>query len=285
MNKIRLLIFMLLSLMAVGAVGQAKAVPLTIGVTVRIKSAILHEQRIINIYLPPDYTKNDSTRFAVIYVPDGGIAEDFLHIAGLVQFDSQPWVHRLPPSIVVGIENTNRQRDFTFPVNNLDFLGKAGYKKTDIPSYGGSAAYIAFLEKELLPYINTHYNTNGHNTIIGESLAGLLVTELFATHRPLFDNYIIISPSLWWGNEKLISRILPAAGNEKKKHHVKVYLCAPVKSEDTLMYNDALRLKARLKEIKNMETTLYFDYLPGETHGTVMHQAAYNAFRLFGRKL
>jgi predicted alpha/beta superfamily hydrolase len=284
MNKSRLFIFMLLSLLAVGAAGQEKAMPLGVGVTVRIKSAFLHEQRTINIYLPPGYANNDSTRFAVVYVPDGGIAEDFLHIAGLVQYDAQRWVNRLPPSIVVGIENTNRQRDFTFPVNNLDFLAKVGYKKTDIPKYGGSGAYIAFLEKELMPYIHQHYKTNGHNTVVGESLAGLFVTELFAAHRTLFDNYVIISPSLWWGNGQLINRISLTTGNEGEKHHINVYLGVPDKSEDTLMYNDALRLKARLNEVKNPETTIYFDYLPAETHATVMHQAAYNAFRLFSQK-
>ncbi|HWW42666.1 alpha/beta hydrolase-fold protein, partial [Pedobacter sp.] len=125
---------------------QEKTQPLTIGVTTLLESKELDETRKINIYLPEDYKETDTTKYPVIYILDGGLEEDFIHITGIVRYNTQPWVNRFPKSIVVGIENTNRRRDFTFPVPDLDFLKKMGFKKEQYPQYGGSSKYINFLE-------------------------------------------------------------------------------------------------------------------------------------------
>lgn len=238
--------------------------------------------RTINIYLPDGYNPNDTVTYPVIYIPDGGIQEDFLHLAGIAQYDTQPWVDCFRPSIVVGIENTNRRRDFTFAVNNLNFLKKIGYTEKDIPQYGGSAKYISFLGNELQPFINKQFKTSPDATIIGESLAGLLVSEIYTNHRDLFNNYIIISPSLWWGNEQLLSEIKP--DNVVAAKNINVYIGAPNKTEDTMMYADAVSLEKVIRQNKDAHTKVYFDYLPQETHATVIHQAVFDAFRMFYRK-
>src|SRR6185503_7776321 len=59
--------------------------PLAIGETFTLQSKVLNETRSINVYLPPGYVEAADKRFPVLYMPDGGLAEDFLHIAGLVQ--------------------------------------------------------------------------------------------------------------------------------------------------------------------------------------------------------
>lgn len=88
--------------------------PLVLGHSERIHSALLGEQRTLNIYLPDGYSAQADTTYPVIYLLDGAADEDFIHIAGAVQFASFPWVKRLPPSILVGIANTDRKRDMTF---------------------------------------------------------------------------------------------------------------------------------------------------------------------------
>lgn len=95
---------------------QSNDQPLVIGTTVTLPSAVLNEKRTINIYLPEGYDPKDTVRYPVIYIPDGGVEEDFIHITGIVRYNTQPWVARFPKSIVVGITNTNRKRDFTFAV-------------------------------------------------------------------------------------------------------------------------------------------------------------------------
>lgn len=90
-----------------GAAGAAA--PLVFGETFTIASKTLGEVRRINVYLPPGYAESPTTRLPVLYMPDGGMAEDFLHVAGLVQLSVGNGTMR--PFVLVGIENTERRRD------------------------------------------------------------------------------------------------------------------------------------------------------------------------------
>lgn len=239
----------------------------------------LNEKRIVNVYLPQGYTSETAARYPVIYVLDGGTEEDFIHIVGLVRYNNQPWIDRFPKSIVVGIENTDRKRDFSFAVDDLSFVERMGFKKEQFKQYGGSANYIAFLEKELQPFIEKKYRTTDIRTVIGESFAGLLATEILLKHRHLFQNYIIMSPSLWWGNESLL-REAPALLEKGTDRDLKIYVGACQKEEDAIMYEDAVALSDVLKSKGGNKLKVYFDYLPGEVHATMMHQGVYNAFKL-----
>ncbi|RQO30734.1 esterase [Taibaiella sp. KBW10] len=254
-----------------------KSSPLVLGRIDKLYSKALKETRTLSIYLPEGYNAKDTVHYPVIYVLDGGVEEDFIHITGIVRYNTQAWIARFPKSIVVGIENTNRKRDFTFSVPDLDFVAKMGFKKEQFPAYGGSAHYIAFLEQELQPYITQKYKGTRSRTVIGESLAGLLATEILLKHRHLFDHYIIIAPSLWWGSESLLKPVSTSAVLAPKP--VSVYIGACAKEEEETMYQDALTLSNMLKEQQNLN--VYFDYLPEEIHATIIHQATYNAFKLF----
>lgn len=270
------LAFLLLVLCAGRAFAQTQSDPLIIGVTERFHSTILGETRTLNIYLPENYNAGDTIHYPVIYIPDGGIEEDFIHIAGIVRYNTQSWIDRFPKSIVVGIENTDRKRDFTFVVPDLGFLEKAGFKEKDMPTYGGSARYIAFLGSELQSYIREKYKANEQRTIIGESLAGLLCTEILLKHPALFDTYIIVSPSLWWGDEALLKEATGLLHTNPYKH-VKVCIAAPDKKENPRMYSEARRLYKAIRQNRNIRSL--FDYLPDELHSTVLHQAVYDAFK------
>ena len=89
----------------VQATAAEQAAPLVIGETFTIDSKILSETRRINVYLPPGYAESGGVRAPVLYMPDGGLAEDFLHVAGLVQVGVSNGTMR--PFLLVGIENTN----------------------------------------------------------------------------------------------------------------------------------------------------------------------------------
>jgi predicted alpha/beta superfamily hydrolase len=81
--------------------------PITIGETREIKSDILKENRILNI-LPASYSTESTKKYPVIYLLDGSIDEDFIHIAGSAIWIFS-WIHD-PESIIVGIANTDRKR-------------------------------------------------------------------------------------------------------------------------------------------------------------------------------
>ncbi|MFT4667468.1 MAG: putative alpha/beta superfamily hydrolase, partial [Gammaproteobacteria bacterium] len=181
-----------------------------------------------------------------------------------VNFLNFPWARTMPDAIIVGISNIDRKRDFTYPTT-------VKKDKKDFPTTGGSEAFIQFLEKELKPLIEKRYPTNGVSTLLGQSLGGLLATEVLFKKSDLFTNYIIVSPSLWWDKESLLDYDLKTV-NAKS-----VYV--GVGKEGEVMERVAKELAQKLEKINNTNTAVYFDFLEEEDHTNVLHRAAYNGFR------
>jgi predicted alpha/beta superfamily hydrolase len=240
-------------------------------------SKVLSEKRILNIFLPSGYSPDSAHTYPVIYLLDGAADEDFIHIAGLVQFASFPWVEQLPPSILVGIANTDRKRDFTYPAaSGFQFPPELAAYQSAYKNAGGSARFMDFVEKELQPYIDQAYKTNAKKTLIGQSLAGLMATEFLLKKPQLFNQYIIMSPSLWWDNESLL-RIQPT----QPIPGTKVYIA--VGKEGKMMKHDARGL-AKLLQKSQKFAKVWFEYLPEEDHGTILHPAVARAFKFLNQK-
>ena len=162
-----------------------------------IESRGLKETRRINVYLPPGYDAAAAVRYPVLYMPDGGVQEDFPHIAATV--DAGIRAGEMRPMIVVGIENTERRRDVTGPTEVEE-------DRKIAPRVGGSAAFRGFIRDELMPEVRRRYRVADETAIIGESLAGLFIVEIFFLEPELFDTYIALSPSLWWNKEELVRK-------------------------------------------------------------------------------
>src|SRR5690554_790990 len=136
---------------------------LSIGKKITIESKVLNEFRDLNIYLPLSYSSDSFKSYPVIYLLDGSLDEDFIHICGIVQFGSFSWINMIPESIVVGIGNVDRKRDFTYPsTNEVD--------KKSLPTSGKSGLFIQFIQNELQPFVDSTFRTNAGKTIIGQSL-------------------------------------------------------------------------------------------------------------------
>lgn len=246
--------------------------PFVLGVVDKIQSVQLSETRTLNIYLPDTYSKNTTDKFPVIYLLDGSANEDFVHITGIVQFLTM--IGDMPNTIIVGIANVDRRRDFTYPTTIKE-------DKDKYPTTGHSEAFISFLEKDLEPYINANYRVNGERTIIGQSLGGLVATEILLKKPQLFDNYIIVSPSLWWDNESLLLKAPELLKNSVDKK-LKVYIS--VGTEGKQMEGDAAKLVDDLKATNNKNLKLDFVPLPAEDHLTILHNSAYKGLQLLNKK-
>ncbi|MCP4181482.1 MAG: alpha/beta hydrolase [bacterium] len=254
-----------------------KETPLVIGEKVEIQSKIFNENRVLNIYLPEGYSEDSKTDYPVIYLFDGSIDEDFIHVVGLVQYYNFEWLKIIPKSIVVGIGTVDRRRDFTFPTT----IEK--HRKL-YPTSGHSDKFISFIEKELQPFIENKYKTNSTKTIIGQSMGGLIATEILLKKPTLFNKYIIVSPSLWWDNGSLLkanSEILKNSFKQQTDIYIGVGKegVAPFGIE-RVMEVDANLLADKIKRTKSKNVKVHFDYLPEKDHATVMHQAVSNALRL-----
>jgi len=274
MRKLLLLLAILftcnLSKAQVASIAKGERYPLNIGIVDHVQSAVLGEDRTLNIYLPDGYDKDTTTKYPVIYLLDGSKDEDFIHIVGVVQFLTM--IQAMPNSIVVGIANVDRKRDFTYPSTN-----KADVKL--VPTSGGSAKFIAFLETELQPHIQKFYKVSSSKTIIGQSLGGLLASEILLKKPSLFNQYIIVSPSLWWDTENL----LKGAVAMRRSHSYKgVNACLLVGNEGPQMVGNAKKLSQILKADRDLKPT--YSYLPKEDHLTILHNAVYEALLALNKK-
>lgn len=269
MNQLRRLLAstcLLVALSPAWSAGFDEAVkPLVIGETLTIKSQAVGETRRINVYLPAGYAQAPKERWPVLYMPDGGLAEDFLHVAGLLQVSAANLTMR--PFILVGIENTERRRDLTGPTE------QASDRKI-APRVGGSAAFRQFIREELMPAVQARYRTTQERAIIGESLAGLFVVETWVLEPALFDTYIALDPSLWWNKEGLIATA--AQTLKTRPASVKPALFVASSSEPTIL-EPARRFAELLTQAKAAHWKLL--PLPDETHMTVYHPAALIAVR------
>ncbi len=250
----------------VQAAAEEKASPLVVGDTFTIDSKILGETRRINVYLPPGYAASRDARVPVLYMPDGGLAEDFLHVAGLVQISVTNGTMR--PFLLVGIENTQRRRDMTGPTKNEE-------DKKIAPRVGGSEAFRRFIRDELMPQVRGRYRTTQEAAIVGESLAGLFVVETFLLEPELFDTYIAIDPSLWWNNQELVHGAAERLRSRPSLEKTLYFASSDEKGivEGTERFSEMLS--------KNAPPRLHWHYerMPEEKHSTIYHPAALKAFR------
>ncbi len=285
MKKIAQLILLLSAGLATAQNSPAPGItlPFQIGVIETIVSKELSENRTLNIYLPNGYNKDSATTYPVIYLLDGSADEDFIHISGLVQNASFPWIAMVKPSIVVGIANVDRKRDFTFE-------SAVERDKKETPTSGGSEKFIAFLEKELQPYIEKKYKTTSSKTLIGQSLGGLLAATIVLKHPALFNTYIIVSPSLWWNDGSLLTQESSSDKISKLNFQPGTKIYVGVGKEGSMpgrerwtMETAAKQLAENLEKGKNKNIQVVFDYLPDETHATNGHHAVYNAFKLLSK--
>jgi predicted alpha/beta superfamily hydrolase len=254
----------------VASIAKGERYPLNIGIIDHVQSAALGEDRTLNIYLPDGYDKDTTTKYPVIYLLDGSKDEDFIHVVGVVQFLTM--IQAMPNSIVVGIANVDRKRDFTYPSAN-----KADVKL--VPTSGGSAKFMTFLETEVQPHIQKFYKVSNNKTLIGQSLGGLLATEVLLKKPSLFTQYIIVSPSLWWDTENLLKG---AVGMRRSHSYKGINAYLAVGNEGPQMVSDAKKLSQILKADRDLRST--YSYLPKEDHLTILHNAVYEALLALNKK-
>lgn len=247
------------------ATGGPVAAPLVIGETFTLSSKAIGEVRRINVWRPPLWAAPDSVPLPVLYMPDGGLAEDFQHVAGLLQVLIGNGGMR--PFLLVGIENTQRRRDLTGPTSVESDTRIA-------PVVGKSAAFRQFLRDELKPHIAQRYRVTAESAIVGESLAGLFVLETLLLEPTLFTHYLAFDPSLWWNAEQLGHQAPARLGAITAPRTVYIAI-----SSEPTMAAPAQRFEQALNAVPAPAFTWHMVRLPDETHATIYHPAALRAFR------
>lgn len=276
MKRILLLISLLsIHLYTTAQFSQNENKQIVIGTVDSLFSETLQEQREIWVHIPEKV--EEDKKYPVIYVLDG--TSHFYSVTGILKL-LEKW--NLPKSIVVGIPNTDRTRDFT--PTHVAF--QRGHKSE---TSGGALNFIKFIDEELKPYLQSKYPIDTMSTIIGHSTGGLFVLYTYTHHPEVFDNYLAIDPSLWWDKEKLVTqskKLLNTSTHQNKSLYIAVANSINIdttkvrklKSEPSEMLRANLNFHDILVKNKN-QLDFTWDYQGNEDHGSVVVPGMYNGLR------
>jgi predicted alpha/beta superfamily hydrolase len=158
------------------------------------------------IATPPDYKTSGKT-YPVVYMLDADYS--FALTRNIVQH----YVERkqLPEMILVAIAypgaadslevyRENRKRDYT---PSLIPAAKAG--PVEPVAQGGAIRFRNFIANEVVPFMANNFPISADRTFIGHSYGGLFGTYVLLTEPELFKRYVIVSPSLWYGDRLIFS--------------------------------------------------------------------------------
>lgn len=259
---------------------------ISIGVRPTIHSSILKEDRELLIAVPGSGVGGKLIQYPVMYLLDGPAF--FNSVTTMLQYLNS--AGKAPEMIVVGIANTNRTRDLT-PSHAISWFD--GEKDSAaLGSSGGGEQFLAFIEKELIPYIDSMYKPAPYRMFVGHSLGGLTVLNALINHPDLFTSYVAIDPSVWWDDRKLMGQASRVLRDKDFSRKALFYASANTmeKGMDTLrVEHDTAHASVHVRDnlqFRNIlgnssRSRLHWDwrYYPEDDHGSVPFIASYDALR------
>ena len=223
-----------------------------------IASAKIGQAYDLFVSLPEDYATSGKS-YPVLYVLDGW---HFPFMAFLQ--NNNHYSERMPPVIMVNIghgQGVNpmplRARDFT-PTNMSDW-----------PTSGGAAAFLDFLERDIIPLIDRTYRTNpADRGLLGHSMGGLFALYTLEERPGLFQRIVAASPAAGWGDDLLIK----AAAEKLKKLPKPVRLDLSAGDEgdlEILLAGQTAAFAKKLDELKPANLEYRHTVFPGENHNSI----------------
>lgn len=176
-------------------------------------------QRDYQIYvsLPPSYARSGRS-YPVVFVTDAPYA---FPLARAIASRVGRRGRSIEEFILVGLSYANgdtpeysRRRDYTpGPPGEADI-------KSDMPGrearFGEAADFARFIANDVFPFVAKHYRVDMHRkTYIGHAYGSLLGLEMLLGERPMFENYVLGSPSLWFGRRMMFEREKAVAASRR----------------------------------------------------------------------
>lgn len=162
----------------------------------------------------------------------------------------------VPEMIIVGIPNTDRNRDLTPDYILQDLEGEAK---------GEGDKFLQFIIKEAIPSIEQSLPTNGHRMLAGHSRAGLFTFDAFLKAPNAFDGYFCISPAFWRDNTIIKDKALDYfQGSEDRKGFLFLSLG---EEENEKMKRGYEAITSLLDDINYENLRVEHRYIPLANHG------------------
>ncbi len=243
---------------------------LIVGSKFSINSTILGEERTMYISLPDSYADLSiaQKKYPIMILLDG--YTHFKTAAGIVHFmgSDSNGNRMIPETIIVAIENIDREKDFT--------ITKIKTKRPN--TMGGGKNFLGFIEKELIPYVDKNYNTKTHRILAAHSLGGLLTLNAYMDENSLFDAYIAIDPSIWWSEQLMTEKVYAISPSVFKK---KLYIATANQGDDSYVKNKKRHdtFYAVLEKRAEGAIKVKIEYFENESHRSVPLIAFYQGLR------
>jgi predicted alpha/beta superfamily hydrolase len=157
---------------------------------------------------------------------------------------------------------------------------------------GGGENFVSFIEKELMPHIDSVYQTAPYKVLIGHSFGGLTVMNVLTNHTKLFNAYIAIDPSMWYDKERFLAATEKKL-TEKKYDGIRLYMgiantmpegmtlerMKKDTTSDTRHIRSIFALDKFLKENPQKGLKFASRYYPNDNHGSVPLASEYDGLR------
>jgi len=246
MNISTILIISLIILISFGY-SQELTSNILLGQSMSIDSKYLNETREVFINTPEGYS-NSKDSYPVLYILDG--ETNFFFASAVVNYLEQ--TQRIPKTIVIGIPNTIRNRDFT-PIES-----------NQMQQSGGADNFISFLQKELIPTINDAYRINNYDILFGHSLCGMFSIYTIFNNPEVFNGYLVTSPYLMFENDYVVDVV------KENIENLSLENCQMFVSigEEPRYYNSLDELTTLLDDNETGLDWVYKQY-EGEDHGSI----------------
>jgi predicted alpha/beta superfamily hydrolase len=222
-------------------------------------SAILKQNRDFSIFLPEGYN-TIKEGCPIIYVLDApGRSQHIVPTARFLFLSG-----KMPKTIIVGVENIDRNYDFLPASQAGSFKG------------GGADSFVQFFKRELIPYINAKYKSEGYNVLIGHSFGGEFAMHTLLNEPDLFNGYIAIDPSFWYDNNIMVTN----ARNQFKKNknwEKLIYIAGRDSNDMNGMGISSMDTLLKTSAPKGLEWKIVS--YQNEDHGSVPFKAAYDGLR------
>jgi len=235
---------------------------IVIGKSFTLHSNILNEDREVYVSLPLNYDRNIHG-YPVIIVMD---AEYLFEVTNsIVKIKASR--NEMPESIVIGIpNNTGNRYDMAMQLSYPDgrtFFGDADGKAIK--------SYLAFIKKEIFPFLMDNYRVNNHKTIIGMSPTFGPVLEAFWDEPDLFDGYIVLAAELAvkTASGETVQERISHAIQDKKRSKSAIYIG---KASDDLKRRPKeeasayIELNQKLENTSNPNISYKIEVLENENH-------------------
>ena len=230
-----------------------------------LNSRIYGNTRLLRVWLPPDYDGWGAIRYPVLYLNDGqnlfDAATAFTGVHWQVGETATRLIaeKRIPPLIIVGIDNTKSRIHEYIPYKSKDprVLKAKG------------TCYPEFLQNEVMPLIDDRYPVQrgaGSTALGGSSLGGLITLYTQMAAPGVFGRLLIESPSLFVADRKILE--------ETRRFQIwpsRVYLGMGTREvgnveKDEKTVADARQLETILREAGLDERRLKVQIEEGATH-------------------